>query len=173
MPRARLIRLASIVALLGMVVAAIIVLLDRTGQGASSSVGAASTPTPTIDQWDSQVTNDTYPEVAKYPTRYEHQTVKWTCNLANFFGKDTGDGRNNVGCWEFNGQYDGEIGEGEVILSIPESVDMSTMREGDDVVVRGYVAAAYDGLHPRRPAYAGPVIDVWSLVDEGHDQNAT
>ena len=44
---------------------------------------------------------------------------------------------------------------------------------GDDLVVRGTIAAPYDGVHPIRRAYPGPVIDVWNVVDKGHDPSAS
>jgi hypothetical protein len=172
MGRERLTLMASLAGGLALLLVALIDLFAVNGDGTSSAGQPLATPTMTIEQWDSQVTNDTYFDVARYPERYLGQAITWTCNLANFFGDDSGDGRNNMGCWEYTGQYDGDIGDGEIILSLPGSLQTGGWNVGDDVVVRGTIATPYDGVHPIRRAYAGPVIDVWSVFDKGHDPNA-
>ena len=164
--------LGSVVIVVGLLLV-LSALMNFIGQQSSTAGRPVSTPTLTIGDWDSQVANDAYAAVAKYPGRYLGQAITWTCNLANFFGHDTPDGKDNIGCWEFEGQYDGQIGDGELVLSLPGSLDISQLNAGDDLIVRGTIAAPYDGLHPPRRAYAGPVIDVWSLVDQGHDPNAS
>ncbi len=158
----------------GIVIAilAVLVLLSMESRSGSGTV-APPTPTVTIDQWDSQATNDTYTEVNRLPKRYLGQAVTWTCNVANLLGQALGSGKNVIGCWEYVGQYDGQTGEGEIILSVPSSFDLTTINVGDDLIVRGTIAAPYDGVHPSLRAYPGPSVDVWFLTDKGHDPNST
>jgi hypothetical protein len=173
MSRERLVLLAGAVSLLALLLTAVGTLVFGSGGNSNPFAGPTATATPTISQWDSQATNDTYFDVIKYPLRYVGQAITWTCNVANPFEQDTGDGRTNFGCWEYTGTYDGLSGDGEIVLSIPSSVGSGNLRIGDDLIVRGVIAGWFDGSHPPRRADPGPIVSVWSLVANGHDPNAT
>jgi hypothetical protein len=173
MSRGSLVLLGTAVSVFALLLAALLMQVVGSGGGVSSIELPLATPTVTIVQWDSEATNDTYFDVMKYPNRYQGQAITWTCNVANIFGQDNGDGKTNIGCWEYVGTYDGEAGDGEIILSVPPSINTDNLHIGDDVIARGTIAAPYDGVHPGRRADPGPVVDIWALTNKGHDPNAT
>jgi hypothetical protein len=145
---------------------------STTGSSVPATPAPAAKPTGTIHQWDDNSTAITFSQVAPSPNRYRGDRVTWTCNVANIFGKDTSDGRTNIGCWEYAGTYDGQNGNGEIFLSVPSSVNVDQVVQGDDLAVRGVLAGQYL-TDPPRPAYSGPIVDVVFLKDNGHDPKAT
>jgi hypothetical protein len=152
----------------------VVVFLVSNPVGSSATRGSSSPPPPTMTlrQWDAGASNDTYADVVARPGQTYGDYITWTCNLANSFGQDTPDGKTNIGCWEYTGTYQGDNGDGEIILSIPSSIDTGSMRIGDRMVVRGTVGHPY--VHTRRRAAdSGPTVDVVFLTDQGHDNNAT
>ena len=81
-----------------------------------------------------QPSADTYADVNDHPDLHQGDLVQWTCNIAKFLGPDPNTSVNiDVGCWEYVGTYNGGVGDGEIILNVPPSVDTSSMHSGDDV----------------------------------------
>jgi hypothetical protein len=163
---------AFVIVAVTLVVALMLIFGTSTTGSSVPATPAAAKPTVSIQQWDDNSTAITFSQVATTPNRYRGDRVTWTCNVANVFGKDTPDGRTNIGCWEYVGTYDGQNGDGEIFLSVPSSVNIVQLVQGDDLVVRGVVAGQYL-TDPPRPAYPGPIVDVVFLQDNGHDPKAT
>jgi len=123
-----------------------------------------------------------YDDVNNSPVAYYKDPITWTCNLEIVYGQDTGDGNTNLGCDEFTGTYTG-LGDGEVILAVPPSIDASGFNRGDDLVVRGLVGKEYVGVPKRVLTRIGnmvapgaesrcPTIDVTYVTDYGLDPHA-
>jgi len=134
-------------------------------------------PTDTLVPTDSPtvapvISGDTYPMVRDHPDLYQGDLVSWKCVIANFLGSD-GSGNSVVGCWEYLGVYQGDTGEGAVILLVPPSINTNSMLSGDDVTVEGTVDQPYQGTNGFGATLTLPQLDVTSMQDTGHDPNAT
>jgi hypothetical protein len=126
-------------------------------------------PTPAPIPTTPPLSDDTYKQVSDHPDEYVGDTVRWTCVIAKFFGVEPSTGDQIVGCWEYTGQWQGGIGDGEAILrvSVTSGIDLTSMASGDSVVVIGRVEDPYQGTNGYGAAMSWPQLDVLSITDTG------
>jgi hypothetical protein len=131
---------------------------------------AMPTSTPSAAEWAQQASPATYVDVNDHPDLHQGDKIVWTCNIARFLGEDSNNAANtDIGCWVYRGVYDGGTGDGEVVLSVPPTINTDAMHSGDDVKVYGTVDQPMQGSHAFGATLTYPQLDVAYLVDLGHD----
>lgn len=134
------------------------------------------TPTPQPTQavpaytaWANQYdSGETYQHVDDHPNATYGDGIVWACVIVKFLGNDQNTpGNTDIGCNEFTGSYDG-IGDGEIVLNTPPSIDTSAMDTGDELTVYGTVDAPWQGLNGFGAQNSWVQIDAVYLVDQGN-----
>jgi hypothetical protein len=140
-------------------------------QTTTASVAGSQTQTPTNTPAPNLPATwgpDTYIKINDHPDLYRGATEVWTCVIAKFLGDDQNNpGNSLIGCWEYKGSYDGLTGDGEVILSVPASIDTNAMDTGDYIRVEGKVDQPIQGTNGYGATETWPQIDVLAIKDNG------